>query len=85
MITLDTLGTEGEVFHKPTATNSYYCCLIFQVLTDSEVQQFLKKGEMKVLGHKLTLDDVFISYRFDEGSVDKERYEVQGSQEVRPF
>lgn len=52
-------------------------------LTDVEVQEFLKTGSRNVLGHVLTVDEVFISYRFAEGSFDKERYETLGTKEVR--
>lgn len=51
-------------------------------LTDVQVQEFLKNGNYNVLGHTLGIDEVFISYRFEEGSFDKERYETLGSKEV---
>lgn len=51
-------------------------------LSDSQVQELLQNGSIKVLAHTLTVDDVFISYRFAEGSFDKEKYETQGSKEV---
>ncbi|KAK6635684.1 hypothetical protein RUM44_000938 [Polyplax serrata] len=51
-------------------------------LSDSQVQEFLKNGQLEVLGHMLNIDEVFIAYRFEEGSFDSEKYETWGSKEV---
>jgi len=52
-------------------------------MTYSQVRDFLSSGRFEVKGHTLTLEDVFISYRFDDTKLDKERFEAHGSQEVR--